>query len=61
MGAKPCKSWIVQNTTRIDLAIQFSSLLEKFNLTEKINCYVKNEGKNFSTMFREVGNCVDLG
>jgi hypothetical protein len=66
MGAKTCKIWIVQNTTRIGL-VQFSSLLKKFNLTKKMICFVKNEGKNFSTMtkfstmFREVGNYVDLG
>jgi hypothetical protein len=39
-----------KDTIRINLASQFQVLFEKYSMTNKIICYVKDEGTNLSTM-----------
>ena len=52
------------DTTGAGLAIQLRVLLEKFGLTKKVICYVKDEGTNLSTMteaLKSVVGCDELG
>ena len=51
------------DTTGVDLAVQLRGLLEKFGLTKKVICYVKDEDANLATMtttLKSVVGCDSL-
>jgi hypothetical protein len=53
-----------QGITRINFVNQLQALFEEYKLTNKIICYIKNEGMNLFTMtnvIKQIVNCEGLG
>lgn len=46
------------DTSGVGLAVQLRVLLEKFQLTKKVFCYVKDEGTNLSTITQALKTIV---
>jgi hypothetical protein len=47
MGANPCKSWIVQNTTRIRLGYSIFIIIGEIQLDQKDQLLCKECGEEF--------------
>ncbi len=66
MGTKTCHNWFFEakGTFRVSLVGQLQALFEEYKLTNNINCYVKDEDTNLSTMsnvFKHIITSEKLG